>query len=194
MRPPALAQAIVEAAAPASECEIVAGDLHEEYLRITYSHGAKAASRWYWAQALLSVPPLLSYSKPNRSTFGRIGVALIALAVLSAMLVVFTVIDEISQTRFGSGRIPHYAWVYIYNVDAFVFGAILAWLVRTDGLRVAFFASVFLVLCFVIPAAAGHPGSQAPLSAWIQLLAVVPVMCIGAGIYQVFRRRAASSN
>ncbi len=38
MKPPALAQAIVAAAAPASDYEIIAGDLHEEYLRLVDTH------------------------------------------------------------------------------------------------------------------------------------------------------------
>jgi len=194
MRPPALAQALVAAAAPSSDYEIVAGDLHEEYLRIRYLSGAKAANRWYWAQTLLSIPSLLSYSRSNRSALRQIGVALIALAVLFAMLVVLTVIETVLPTLFGFHNIPDYVWFCIANTDALVFGAILARLARTDGLRVTFCASVFLVLGFVIPAVAGNPGSQAPLSSWIQLLAAVPVMCIGAAIYQGVRPRADRSN
>jgi hypothetical protein len=194
MRPPVLAEAFVAAVAPSSDYEIVAGDLHEEYVRIRYLSGAKAANRWYWAQTLLSIPSLLSYSRSNGSVFRQIGVALIALAVLFTMLVVITVIEAVFQPLFGFHHIPGYVWFCINYADALVFGAILSWLVRTDGLRVTFCASVFLVLCFVIPTVAGNPGSQAPLSTWLQLLAVVPVMCIGAVIHQVIRRRANSSN
>jgi hypothetical protein len=190
MRPPALAQALVAAVAPESDYEIVAGDLHEEYLSIVSLRGAKAANRWYWAQTALSIPSLLSYSRSNESGLRRIGVALIALAVLLAMFFVLAAIDTVVPILFGSmDRIPHWVWFCIDYANAVVFGAVLAWLVRTDGLRVTFFASVFLVLCFVIPAVAGHPGSQAPLSSWIHLLGAIPVMCIGAGLYQGIRRR-----
>jgi hypothetical protein len=188
MRPPALAAALIAAAAPSSDYEAVAGDLHEEYLRIMNSTGEKAADRWYWAQTLLSMPSLLSYSRSHRSGLRLTGVAFTAIAVLFAMLVVIAVIDTLFN------RIPIYASVCIYNADALLFGAILAWLVRTDTLRVTFCASIFLVLCFAIPAFAGHPGSQAPFVAWIQLFAAVPVMCIGAASYQVIRHRADSSN
>jgi hypothetical protein len=189
MSPPVLAQALVAAVAPASDYEIVAGDLHEEYLRIMNLHGAEAANRWYWAQTLRSIPSLLSYSRSNRSVLRRIGVALIALAVLVAMLIVTIAIQTVFETMFGIGRIPDFVILCVIYVGVVVFGAILGWLVRTDGLRVTFFASIFLVLCFVVPAVAGHPGSQAPLSSWIDLFGAVPVMCMGAGISQAIRRR-----
>jgi hypothetical protein len=185
MRPPALAQALVAVIAPASDYEIVAGDLHEEYLRIASLRGTKAANRWYWAQTLRSIPSLLSYSRSNASAPRRVGVALIALAVLLAMLAIDTAVQTVFE---GVGQGPHWLWFGLHWMIAVVFGAILALLVRTDGLRVAFFAALFLVLCFVIPAVAGHPGSQAPLVAWILLWGVIPAMCSGAAIYQIVRR------
>jgi hypothetical protein len=189
MRPPALAQALIAATAPSGDYEVVTGDLHEEYLRITSLRGATAANRWYWAQTLLSLPSLLSYSRSNTTAIRHLTVALISLAVLVAMFLVLLAIDTISQTLFGLGHIPDSVWICVNYADVAVFGAILARLVRTDGPRVAFFASSFLVVCFVVPALAGHPGSQAPLAAWIQLAGAVPAMCFGAGLYQTVRRR-----
>jgi peptidoglycan/LPS O-acetylase OafA/YrhL len=190
VRPPTLAQALLAAAAPAGDYVVVAGDLHEEYLRIASLRGAKAANRWYWAQTVLSIPSLLSYSRSNRSARRRIGVALIAFAVLLAMVSVLMVIEIVIQSVFGSANPgPTWFWLCINYTDAVVFGAILARLVRTDGLRVAFCAALFLVLCFVIPAVAGHPGSQAPLCAWIELGGVIPAMCVGAAVYQIVGRR-----
>jgi hypothetical protein len=194
MRPPALAEALVAAAAPSSDYESVAGDLHEEYLRVMHLSGARVANHWYWTQALFSIPSLLSYSRSNRSVLPRIGVALIALAVLVAMLVVITLIEMVVQRLFGPDGIPDWVWLCVNYADAVLFGAILARLVRTDGPRIAFFASLFLVACFVVPALAGHPGSQAPLAAWIILCGAVPAMCFGAGLYQAIRRRADSPN
>lgn len=194
MRPPGLAQALVAATAPSSDYEIIAGDLHEEYLRIARVNGVTAANRWYWAQTLLSMPSLLSYSRSNRSALRRIGVALIALAVLVAMLVVITVIQAVVQRVFGFTAIPDWVWLFVNYAAVVLFGAILARLVRTDGPRVAFFASLFLVVCFVVPALAGHPGSQAPLFAWVMLCGAVPAMCFGAVLHQVIKRRAASPN
>jgi hypothetical protein len=193
MRPPALAEALLAAVAPSGEYDIVAGDLHEEYLRITSLRGQSAANRWYWAQTLLSLPSLLSYSRSHRSVRRVIGVALSAFAVLVAMLVVKTAIDVVFQRLVGGAEIPRYVWVCVDYGDALLFGAILAAVIRTEGPRVAFFASVFLVLCFVIPALAGNPHSQAPPAAWIQLFGVIPAMCVGAAVFQAVKCRIHSA-
>ena len=176
------------------EYEIIAGDLHEEYFCIASSSGAKAANRWYWAQTFLSIPSLLSYSRSNRSTLRWAGVALTAFVVLLAMLVVIAVIDTVFQRLFAVNQIPNSVWACINYADVVVFGAVLARLVRSDGVRIAFFASLFLVLSFVIPALAGNPHSQAPPAAWIQLFGAVPAMCIGAGLYQAISSRIDSLN
>jgi hypothetical protein len=162
------------------------GDLHEEYLRILHSRGAKDATRWYWSQALLSIPSLLSYSRSYTSALGQVRIALITLVVLAAMLLVHVLI--------GQSFLPLAIAICIDYANAALFGAILARLVGTDGVRVAFFASLFLVLCFIFPALAGHPGSQAPLVAWIALCGAIPAMCLGAGLYQSTRRKLNSVN
>jgi hypothetical protein len=190
MRPPALAQALIAAAAPEHDYEIVAGDLHEEYLSVLSARGTVIANRWYWAQALLSLPALLTYSRSNPSVLRRASIALIAFGVLVAMVVVVSVIETVTETLFGSASTSScWVWPFVIYGDAIAFGAVLARLVRSDGVRIAFFASLFLVACFVVPALAGNPHSQAPLSAWIQLAAVVPAMCFGAGLYQAVIRR-----
>jgi hypothetical protein len=108
---------------------------------------------------------------------------------------VHVVIDTGSQMLFGSANpIPECVWVCVDYANVVIFGAILARLVRSDGLRVTFFASLLLVLCFVVPALAGHAGSQAPLAAWLVLCGAIPAMCLGAGLYQAIRRRANSPN
>jgi len=193
LRPPSLAQALIAAAAPSNDYEIVAGDLHEEYLRIGHLSGARAANRWYWAQTLLSIPSLLSYSRSDKSALRQVGVALVALAVLLAMLTVLTLVDATYRTLFGDAHgSQQWAWFCINYANVVIFGAILARLVRSDGLRTTFCASLFLVLCFVVPAIAGHPGSQAPLAAWLYLLGAIPAMCIGAAIYQIVVRSTAT--
>lgn len=193
MRPPTLALALLAAAAPSGDFDIVAGDLYEEYLRIRSLRGQRAANRWYWAQTLLSLPSLLSYSRSDRSLPRVIGVTLSSLAVLVAMLVVKTAIDVAFQRLFGDAQIPRYVWVCVDYGDALLFGAILAAVVPTEGPRVAFFASIILVLCFVIPALAGNPHSQAPPAAWIQLFGAIPAMCIGAAVFQAVKCRIHSA-
>jgi hypothetical protein len=189
MRPPALAEALVAAAAPSRDYEMIAGDLYEEYRRIASLRGRSAANRWYWTQTLLSLPSLLSYCRSDKSALRAIGVAVTSLAVLVTMLVVITAIDIMLQRMFAVGDIPRYISLCVNYGDALLFGAILAAIVRTDGPRVAFFASLFLVLCFVIPALAGNPHSQAPPCAWIQLWGAIPAMCVGAAVYQAVKYR-----
>jgi hypothetical protein len=187
MRPPALAEALVAAAAPSRDYEMIAGDLYEEYRRIVSLRGRSAANCWYWTETLRSLPSLLSYCRSDKSAFRAIGVAFTSLAILVTMLVVITAIDIMLQRMFGVGDIPRYISLCVNYGDALLFGAILAALVRNDGPRVAFFASLFLVLCFVVPALAGNPHSQAPPSAWIQLCGAIPAMCVGAAVYQAVK-------
>jgi hypothetical protein len=193
VRPPLLAEALVAAAAPASDYAAVAGDLHEEYVRIVSVQGPKAANRWYWSQTLRSLPSLLSYSRSNVSMARRLRVALISLAVLIMMLVAITAMGMALRSLARVDAIPMYVWLCLNYAGALIFGAVLAWLVRTDGVRVAFFASLFLVMCFVTPALAGNPHSQAPPSAWIELWGAIPVMSFGAGLYQAVRRSITSA-
>ena len=190
MKPPVFARALLAAVASSNDYEIVAGDLHEEYVGIAQSSGAREANRWYWAQALRSVPSLLSYSRSSRSSLRRISVALIAFAVLIAMFAALALIDLAFERFLGDmRRFPDWIWLCIDYADTVLFGAILAWLVRTDGVRVSFFAALFLVFCFVAPALAGHPGSELSRTDWILLLTVIPTMCFGAALYQIARRR-----
>lgn len=188
MKPPALAQALVGAVAPADDYEFVAGDLHEEYVRLLRLSGAKSANRWYWAQALLSIPSLLSYSRSPRSTLHRVRIGITTLAVLSLMLVVHVVLSQLLGTSIST-----WAFLGFDYTDVMIFGALLARLVRTGGPRIALFASSFLVFCFVLPALAGHPGSRAPLIAWIVLFGTIPAMCLGASLYQAITRRISST-
>jgi hypothetical protein len=184
MKPPALAQALLAAVASTDDFEIVAGDLHEEYVRLVHSRGAKAADSWYWGQVLRSIPSLLFYHPPAITPLRRVTIALTAFGVLLAMVVTITVIQTVLFSLFGVARIPSYALLFLNYGGTVSFGAILAVFVRGNGLRVTFFAALFLVLCFVIPALAGNPHSQAPLYGWIVLIGVIPTMCLGAALYQ----------
>lgn len=195
MRPPALAEALVAAAAPERDYESITGDLHEEYLRFVLLDGQEVANRWYWSQTLLSIPSLLSYSRSNTSPLRTAGVAVVALVVLVGMLLMLAAIETLLQTIFGSiDRGPAWLWFSMQWFYAALIGAILALSVRTDGLRVAFCTALFLVLCFVVPALAGNPHSRAPLPGWILLCGAVPAMCTGAGLYRILRCRMSSAS
>jgi hypothetical protein len=190
MRPPVIAEALIAAAAPPNDYESIAGDLHEEYLRYARLNSESAADRWYWSQVLLSIPSLLSYSRAQRSALRAVGVGVTAIAVLIAMLLATVPINALLEAIFGSlTRCPMSVTFCVDWIVAGVFGAVLALVVRSGGVRLAFWAASLLVLAFAIPALLGFPASQAPLFAWILLGGTVPAMCTGAALYQVAIRR-----
>jgi hypothetical protein len=185
MRPPVIAEALIAAVAPPNDYESIAGDLHEEYLCYARLRSTRAANRWYWSQVLLSIPSLLSYSRARRSALHAISIGLIALGVLVAMLLATVPINALLDAIFGLANWPPTASFCAYWTDGVVFGTVLAMLVRSGGVRLAFWAASFLVLAFVVPALLGFPSSQAPPPAWVLLAGMIPAMCAGAGVYQV---------
>jgi hypothetical protein len=189
MRPPIVAEAIVAAVAPPGDYESIAGDLHEEYLRYACLSGRRAANRWYWSQVLLSIPWMLSYSRARRSELHAIGIGLTAVGVLVAMLLATLPINALLDAIFGSANWPLFVPFGAYWIDAAVFGAVLALILRRGGVRIAFWAASLLVLAFAVPALLGFPSSQAPVWAWVLLGGTVPAMCAGAALYQVVIRR-----
>ncbi|MGA9418318.1 MAG: permease prefix domain 2-containing transporter [Candidatus Cybelea sp.] len=188
MRPPVVAEALVAAVAPPNDYESIAGDLHEEYLRYARLGGRRAANRWYWSQVLLSIPWMLSYSRAHRSALRAIGLGLIAVGVLVAMLLATLPINALLDAIFGSSNWPLSVQLCADWIDAAIFGAVLALIVGSGGVRIAFWAALLLVLAFAVPALLGFPSSQAPVWAWILLGGAVPAMCAGAALYQVLIR------
>ncbi|MGA8100244.1 MAG: hypothetical protein WB810_16430, partial [Candidatus Cybelea sp.] len=103
-----------------------------------------------------------------------------------AMLLATVPIDALLQAIVGGlARCPLWVSFCAYWIDAAVFGTVLALIVRSGGVRLAFWAALLLVLAFVVPALLGFPSSQAPLPAWILLGGTVPAMSAGAALYQV---------
>lgn len=134
LTPPLIAQALVAAAAPPDDYESIAGDLHEEYMRRVARRGVADANRWYWSQALASIPPLLSYSRVQRSVWNVLAIAGIALVALIALLLVTDFIDSVLHGA-CRGACPAWLMFSVDWIDAAVFGAMLALLVRTGGMR-----------------------------------------------------------
>src|SRR5260370_26631725 len=86
MTPPLVARALVAVATAPNDYESVAGDLYEEHARRVESTGRACADRWYWSQALRSIPWLLSYSRSGRSLAANATTSAIVVGVLFAML------------------------------------------------------------------------------------------------------------
>lgn len=188
MTPPVIAQALLAAAAPPGEYDSVAGDLHEEYLRRVGIHGAAAANRWYWSQALASIPPLLSYSRTQRTLWNALATGAIVLVALVVLLLATEAINDAIRLACGGNLCP--AWEYFSAdwIDAAAFGAMLAICVRTGGVRLVLWSGLLLIAGIVVPTLLGF-SSRLPLIEWLLLFGAVPAMCAGAAIYQVIRTR-----
>ena len=186
MTPPFVARALVAAATPPADYESVAGDLHEEYARRVGSTGRTCADRWYWSQAIRSIPSLLLYSRSSSSFAANAATGAIIVCLLLAMLLCKETIDgAISAVHLDAGR-----WTFFVAdwLDAAFFGAALAAIVRSQGLRLTLIASLVLVAGFAIPIILGVSAPLHPL-AWVLLLGAIPAMSVGAAAYQVVRRR-----
>jgi hypothetical protein len=59
VNPPAWARVFLAAVAGQGHTELVAGDLHEEFLCLCRQHGRRAGNRWYARQVVRSAPALL---------------------------------------------------------------------------------------------------------------------------------------
>lgn len=188
MTPPVIAQALLAAAAPPGDYDSVAGDLHEEYLLRVRMRGVSAANRWYWAQALGSIPALLSYSRTQRSLWNALAVGAIAICALVALLLMTETIHHAIHMA-CRGACP--AWTYFSAdwIDAAAFGAMIAVFVRGGGVRFVLWSGIFLVAAIVVPTLLGF-SSRLPLAEWLLLFGAVPAMSAGAALYQVLRRRS----
>jgi len=188
MTPPLAAQALVAAVTPPADYESVAGDLQEEYSRRIRSHGASRANFWYWSQALRSTPSLLSYSRLPQSSYSALTTAAIVIAVLLAMLLVKGFMDDAIDAYVPGGSFPHWLYFSIDWLDAAVFGAILALVARSQGIRLVFWASLVLVAAFAVPTFLGF-SSRLSLAAWLLILGALPAMSAGFAFLQIARRR-----
>lgn len=65
MNPPALARMLLLAVAGEREAEFVAGDLHEEFLYLSSTRGARAGRRWYCRQVWRSLYSLWGLRMSN---------------------------------------------------------------------------------------------------------------------------------
>jgi hypothetical protein len=184
--PPFVARALLAAATPPADYESVAGDLYEEYGRRVASTGRAFADRWYWSQALRSVPSLLMYSRSRSSFAANAATGAIIVCLLLAMLLCKETIDGAIYALYrNAGR-----WSFFLAdwSDAALFGAALAAIVRSQGLRLTLIASLVLVAGFALPIVLGLSAPIHPL-AWLLLLGAIPAMSFGAAAYQVVRRR-----
>jgi hypothetical protein len=189
VKPPLGARALVAAVTPPVDYESVAGDLYEEYARRVRWDGRSCADRWYWSQAIRSIPSLLSYSRSRRSFGATLTAAAVVVFALVAMLFSNELIGDgihaVYRTISGIGAWPFFLAGWL---DAAFFGAVIAALLRSHGTRIVFIASLVLFAAIAIPIALRFSSPLSPAT-WLLLLGAIPSMSAGGGAYQVVSRR-----
>ncbi len=185
MMPPLVPRALVAAVTPSPDYESVAGDLCEEYARRAASMGRACADRWYWSQAFRSIPALLAYSRTRGSLAQNAATAAIVVCVLFAMLLCEDALGGALHSAYPS----LHGWPFLLMtwIDAAAFGAVLAAIVRSHGVRLAFIASTALLAGFALPVMLGL-SAPLPNVAWILLLGAIPAMSAGAAAFVILRR------
>jgi hypothetical protein len=194
-----LARALVLSTTPPRDYESVAGDLYEEYMLRVTSVGHADADRWYWSQAIRSVPPLITYSRaPYSFAANAANVAIVAgvfLAMIFCAEVIADAIDAAYQAAgvhaIGSGTmlmVRPLPYVLAAYADATIFGMLLAATLRSEGHRIMLVAGIVFSALFIIPP---YLGASSPLrpEQWLVILGAIPAMGVGATSYRFARRR-----
>jgi hypothetical protein len=178
MNEPRIARILLAAAAEPAEYECIAGDLAEEHAWRRRAHGAGAADAWYWSQVLRSIPLVLGLSRMKRSPLTMLGAIAGTILVLFGMLVANDAIAQLSFAR------PLY--VCADFCLAALCGALLAIVLRAYGMRSVVITSLCFVAAFAAPIVFGI-SPPLPSLAWLLLIGAVPMMTIGAAVYNSYR-------
>jgi len=186
MTSPFVPRALLAAVTPPLDYDSVAGDLYEEYTWRVGSAGRSCANRWYWSQAFRSVPfaaRLFAFLRLARTACGYS----VDRYQRSFCLAMARGHDQRRGAR-GVPSLHGWPWFVLDWMEPAFFGAILAAIARTHGVRLALIASILLLGGFALPVAVGL---SAPLPSidLVLLLGAIPAMSAGAAGYQATRRR-----
>lgn len=189
---PRLAQALVSAATPPADFESVLGDLCEEYAQRRDAMGVRAADRWYWSQAIRSLPFLLSYSRDRSSFVSTLVTCAAVLLGLLAMLVCNELIDDalmLAVPQLGNLGGWHVVPFFIVGwLLAAAFGGLIAMALRSRALRAPLAAALGFLALIAVPIALGF-SSQLSVTTWILVIGAVPAMIVGAALLRIVSRR-----
>lgn len=192
MNPPSIALAIVAITAPTADFESICGDLHEEYVRRSAREGQSQADAWYWSQAVRSVPALLSYSRVCQSLGSLCVTLLVVTFSIIALLSLNELIDDAIGTVYHATQGLR-AWPFFLAgcTEAAVFGALIAALRRSYGMRLVLFSACSLVGFIAIPIVM-QTSSRLSGETWTLILSAALSMCVGGAAYYSISRRHTS--
>lgn len=194
MTPPAIAEAIIAVSTPPPDYESVSGDLYEEYVRRSRFEGCARADAWYWSQAVGSIPSLLSYSRTSSSAGGMFATALIVLGAIVGMLsaneLIGDAIHSVYRTVGGVGAWPFFLAGWL---DAACFGALIAALRRSHGMRLVLISALTLIAFIAVPIAL-RVSSPLGAATWILVFGAAVSMSLSGAAYHLARRRFISSH
>lgn len=190
MTPPAIAQALVAISTPPHDYESVLGDLHEEYVRRAECDGRARADSWYRAQAVASIPSLLSYSRARQNPGTTFVTLLVVLASIVAMLSANELLGDAIHSVY---RPVNGAWPFFLAgwLDAACFGALIAALRSSHGMRLVVI-SAFALLAFIAVPIALQISSPLSPGTWVLALGAALSMSIGGAAYHLARLRFVS--
>lgn len=186
MTPPLLARALVAVATAPAEYGSISGDLHEEYALLAAVHGRAIANRWYWSQAIRSLPSLLGLSRTEGGFLRALCLVLIIAATLVVMLLVGALTNGTLDHLYG-GIAPLWLHFVASWCIAIVAGYFLCATTHSHGVRIAIETSFFFVAAFAVPSLMHISSTLYPLT-WLLLLGVISSMTLGASLQHTARR------
>jgi len=159
--------------APRRDSETIAGDLAEEYSLLAQTAGSRAASRWYFNQALRSVGPLLWSNIRRGGWLKTLGAALAGYFVVAAL----ALLSDSAMARFIHGGVVFYSLLSLaVGFPVMMLGGYLAAWMRP---RAAILLAVLSAAMGVVSLAG--TGSGAPLWYQIGLIVIGPTASLAGG-------------
>lgn len=154
--------------------------------------GRACADSWYWAQAIASIPSLLSYSRVRGSAGAAILTSLLVLTCIVAMLCANELISDAIHGVFrnsnGFGALPFFLAGWL---DAACFGALIAALRRSHGVRLVLLSAIAF-LAFVAVPIFMQVSSPLSVRTWALVLGAALSMTVGGIAYHLALLRIAS--
>lgn len=159
--------------APRRDRETIAGDLAEEYSLLAQTAGPRAASRWYFNQALRSVGPLLWANIRRGGWLKTLGAALAGYFVVAALVM----LSDFAMSRILSGGVVLYSLVSLAvgSLIMMLGGYLAAWMRPRAAILLAILSAAMGLLSLAVT------GRGAPVWYQIGLIVIGPAAALAGG-------------